>query len=127
MFKLSENSKKNRAGVDSQLIEISDLAIQITVVDFGIPSLGGIRTSKQQQRLFHDGASKADGIHNKSNHQSGNALDFYAYVDGRASWNKYDLAMVACAHLQAASMLGYKLNWGGLWSNFKDYPHIELG
>ena len=126
-FQLSKNSKANRAGVDHQLIEISDLAIQLTIVDFGIPKDGGIRTTKRQQQLFHDGKSKADGIHNKSNHQSGNALDFYAYVDGKASWDKYDLAMVAAAHLQAASQLGYKISWGGLWSGFPDYPHIELG
>lgn len=126
MFKLSDSSKERREGVDPRLIEISDLAIQITVVDFGIPGDGGIRTAQRQNRLFLTGRSKADGYDDLSNHQSGEALDFYAYVDGKASWNTEHLAMVAAAFLQAASMLGYRLKWGGLWKNFKDMPHVEL-
>lgn len=125
LFKLSDNSKKNRKGVDDRLIEISDLAIKITTIDFGIPTDGGIRSMVRQNQLYIDGKSKADGISNKSNHQDGNALDFYAYVDGKASWKKEHLAIVAAAHLQAASMLGYRLNWGGLWK-YVDMPHIEL-
>ncbi len=126
MFHLSNKSKERRKGVDPRLIEISDLAIQITVVDFGIPRDGGLRNAHRQRELFDDGKSKADGFEKKSFHQSGKALDFYAYVDGKASWDTEHLAMVAAAFLQAASLLGYKLKWGGLWRNFKDYPHVQL-
>ena len=126
MFTLSSRSKANRQGVDSRLIEISDLAIQLTVIDFGIPSSGGLRTREEQRKLFDDGKSKADGTIKLSNHQSGRALDFYAYVDGKASWDEYHLAMVAAAFLQAASILGYELEWGGLWKSFKDSPHVQL-
>lgn len=125
-FKLSTNSKRNREGIDARLIEISDLAIQITVIDFGHPSDAGLRTSIRQNELFLDGKSKADGYNKLSYHQSGKALDFYAFVNGQASWQECHLAMVAAAHLQAASILGYKLKWGGLWKNFKDYPHVQL-
>lgn len=125
-YTLSRQSKRHRNGIDPKLIEISDLAIQLTVVDFGHPSTGGIRTAKQQRELFLDGKSKADGYDKLSYHQSGKALDFYAFVDGKASWNKSHLAMVAAAHLQAASLLGYKLKWGGLWKGFKDFPHVQL-
>jgi len=31
---------------------------------------------------------------------------------------------VACAMLQAASILGHKLEWGGLWP--WDKPHFQL-
>lgn len=142
MFKLSEKSKQRREGVDPRLIEISDLAIQITVIDFGIPRDGGRRTAERQHELFLDKKSKADGYEKLSNHQPaedgyGKALDFYAYVDGKASWEHDHLAMVAAAHLQAASMLGYKLKWGGLWKSRTpkfisgipygwDMPHVEL-
>ena len=125
-FELSKNSKANREGVDDRLIKISDLAITLTTVDFGHPSTGGKRSTDEQKQLFRDGKSKCDGVINKSRHQSGKALDFYAFVDGKASWDKYHLAMVACAFLQAASILGYKLVWGGLWHGFVDYPHVEL-
>ncbi len=131
MFKLSKSSKQRREGVDHRLIEISDLAIQISIVDFGIPGDGGLRTAQRQNELFKEGKSKADGYDKKSNHQSdddgyGKALDFYAYVNGKASWETEHLAMVAAAFLQAASMLGYELKWGGLWKTFKDMPHVEL-
>ena len=126
MFKLSKSSKKRRAGVDERLIEISDLAIKITIVDFGIPGDGGVRTAKRQKELFLDSKSKCDGYDKKSRHQSGKALDFYAYVDGKASWKPEHLTMVAAAFLQAASILGYKLEWGGLWKGFRDMPHVQL-
>ena len=126
MFKFSKNSLLNREGVDQRLIDISNLAIQITNVDFGIPKLGGLRTVENQAALFASNKSKADGVVNKSYHQSGKALDVYAYVDGKASWSKQDLAIVGCAMLQAAAELGYKLKWGGLWKSWQDFPHFEL-
>jgi len=142
MFKLSEKSKQRRKGVDHRLIEICDLALQISVIDFGIPGDGGVRTTARQNELFTEGKSKADGYVKRSRHQpaldgSGKALDFYAFVDGKASWDHAHLAMVGAAFLQAASMLGYKLKWGGLWRRRKpkfingipygwDMPHVQL-
>jgi len=126
MFKLGSNSLNNRAGVDHRLIEISDRAIQLSIIDFGIPSSGGLRTIKEQAALFTAGKSKADGRTNKSYHQTGRALDVYAYVDGKASWDKLHLALIAAAMLQAASELGYRLTWGGLWK-WQDMPHFQLG
>ena len=135
MFKLSAASKKNREGADIRLIEISDLAIQISKIDFGIPGNGGLRSAETQNQLFKEELSKADGYENLSHHQTGEALDFYAYIDGSSSWRHDHLAMVASAFLQAASILGYRLNWGGLWSSNKttngipygwDMAHIEL-
>jgi peptidoglycan LD-endopeptidase CwlK len=125
-FKFSERSKQRREGVDPRLIAISDLALQISPLDFGIPRHGGLRTAEQQKCLFDAGKSKCDGTRRKSRHQSGKALDFYAFVDGKASWDREHLAIVAAAHLQAASMLGHQLQWGGLWDSFPDFPHLEL-
>lgn len=125
-FKFSERSKQNMAGVDPRLIRIAEMAIEITRVDFGIPSDGGIRTAARQNELFKAGKSKLDGYNKKSEHQSGKALDFYAFVNGKASWEKEHLSQVAAAFLQSASMLGIKLNWGGLWKSFVDMPHVQL-
>ena len=123
-YLLSARSKKNREGVDSRLIEISDLAITITTIDFGHGSTAGLRNASLQKKLFDNGKSKCDGTIVKSYHQTGKALDFYAYIDGNASWERAHLAEVACAFLQAASQLGYKIEWGGLWP--WDAPHIQL-
>ena len=125
-FKLGKNSINNLAGVDGRLIAIADLAIELTNIDFGVPSTGGLRTEADQAKLFADGVSKADGVNNKSYHQSGKAMDVYAYVDGKASWDKLHLAVIASAMLQASSQLGYKLKWGGLWKSWQDYPHFEI-
>lgn len=125
-FKLSSTSKRNMAGVHEDLKRIAERAIEITKVDFGIPSTGGLRTSEQQNDLFKKGVSKCDGYDKKSYHQTGRALDFYAYVDGRASWDELHLTMIATAFLQAASELGIQLEWGGLFRSFKDMPHVQL-
>lgn len=125
MFNLSQRSKDHMAGVDPRLIEIAEKAIEITAIDFGIPDTGGKRTATQQNILFVNGRSKCDGYQKRSKHQDGKALDFFAYTNGKASWDIQDLPMVAAAFLQAASILGYKIKWGGLWE-FKDMPHVEL-
>jgi len=126
MFKLGKNSINNLVGVDGRLIDIADLAITISPIDFGIPSTGGLRTTDQQAKLFADGVSKTDGVNNKSYHQSGKAVDLYAYVDGKASWDKLHLSVCAAAMLQASAQLGYELKWGGLWKSWQDYPHFEI-
>ncbi len=125
-FRLTQRSKDRREGVDPRLIEISDLAITLTLVDFGHPRYSGFRTEAEQLELFQAGKSMCDGTDKRSHHQTGEALDFYAYVDGKASWEHEHLAMVACAFLQAASVLGYQLQWGGLWTGFRDMPHVQL-
>jgi len=136
-FALSNRSKERREGVDPRLIEISNRAIQITLIDFGIPEYGGLRSAVEQNYLFSKDRSKCDGYQILSNHQSGKALDFYAYVDDAASWDHAHLAIVGAAFLQAAHELGYRLKWGGLWKRKApkyingipygwDMPHVEL-
>lgn len=120
--KFGKNSLKNRVGIDDRLIEISDLALKISPIDFGIPKDGGLRSAHRQLELVRDGKSKTL----RSKHLEGRAIDFYAYVDGNGSWDTEHLAMVAASFLQAANKLGYKISWGGLWRSFKDYPHIQL-
>ena len=127
MWTLSGSSKEHMLGVHPDLIEITELALLISTIDFGIPSTGGLRTAECQNDLYRDNKSNCDGIVQLSKHQTGQALDFYAYVDGKASWDKHHLAMVAAALLQAAARLRVPLKWGGNWKNFKDYPHVELG
>jgi len=127
LFSLGKKSIENLIGVDDELIGVIELAMEITKVDFGIPSTGGYRVEAEQAKLFTAGLSKCDGRVNKSKHQTGRAVDVFAYVDGKASYNTEHLAMVAAAMLQAASQLGIKLKWGGHFKSFSDMPHFELG
>lgn len=125
-FKLSNKSNSHLKGVDLRWHHILNKAITLTKVDFGIPKTGGFRSVAQQQELFNNGASLCDGLSKKSRHQSGLAVDVFAYVDGKASWRDDHLTSVATAVLQAANILGHKVTWGGLWTSFKDSPHFEL-
>lgn len=125
-FSLSTKSLERMQGVNPKLQEIAKKAIELTTIDFGIPQFGGLRSAGDQLYLYQSGKSKADGINKKSYHQSGNALDVFAYVNGKASWDELHLAMVAAAMLQAASELGYAIEWGGLWKSFKDFPHFQI-
>ena len=71
MFNLSSKSKQRREEVDPRLIEIDDLAITLTLADYGHPVDAGLRSSDRQFELFVDGKSQCDGMNKISNHQSG--------------------------------------------------------
>lgn len=134
-FQFSARSKERVSGVHPTVLSILDRALQISKVDFGIPEYGGLRSAEEQNKLYKKHLSKLDGYQKKSHHQTGKAVDFYAFVDGKASWEEPHLAMVAAAILQASSEIGVKASWGGLWSTNRivdgieygwDCPHIEF-
>ncbi|PHR86090.1 MAG: hypothetical protein COA78_38340 [Blastopirellula sp.] len=131
-YQLSSGSIRNREGVDPRLILVSDYAIKRTVIDFGHPAYGGIRSTEDQQYLFKIGASLADGINDISDHQIGFALDFFPYVNGRTSYKIAHCALVMAAFLEGASRLGIQLGWGGFWGGgpyiegFTDMPHMYI-
>jgi len=126
-YSLGNNSIINLANVDDKLVDIIEVALTLTSVDFGIPSTGGYRSEADQAKLFTAGKSKADGRTNKSFHQTGRAADVFAYVDGKASYDEYHLTIVAAAMLEAAGRLGHELRWGGHFKSFLDMPHFQLG
>ena len=126
-FELGKNSVINLAGVNDDAFDVIELALKLTSVDFGIPSTGGYRTKEDQNILFKKGLSMCDGVIKKSYHQSGNAFDVFAYVDGKASYQKHHLTVIACAILQAANQLGVEILWGGHFKTFLDMPHYQLG
>lgn len=132
-FRLSKTSNDRLAGVDDRIMQVIDLALTISLIDFGIPADGGLRTAKRQNELYQQGRTTggniithADGYDKKSVHQSGKAFDVFAYVNGKASWRIDHLTQVANAILTAADELNVPLVWGGSWKGFKDLPHFEI-
>lgn len=130
MFKFSRRSKDRMKGIDPRLIQLFDRIIKVSPIDIGIPQDAGLRTPRRQKELFNLGKSKCDGIHNISKHQTGKAIDFYAYINGKASWDRVHLAIISgCAFAIAADM-GIKIKWGAKFgsNNFHgwDSGHIEL-
>lgn len=111
---------------DTRLIEIIVHAIATTEIDFGIS--WGHRTPEEQQEVFDKGWSKCDGynILSKHNYLPSRAVDFYAYVNGKLSYEKLYMEQIYNTIQEAADYLGYEITWGGHWKNFVDLPHIQL-
>ncbi len=129
-FKLSRRSLDRLSGVDDRMIELIQAAISKSPIDFGIPQLGGNRTAEEQHQLYKEGVSKCDGYKKKSRHQSGNAVDVYAYHNKKASWDKVHLALIAGVVLAEAKAMGLNVVWGGTFGskdfNGWDMPHFQL-
>lgn len=91
----------------------------------------GFRTAREQMECYQRGASKCDGYRYKSNHQSGRAIDYSLYQNGRYltgddAQSEAQYSKVAKAFKTAAHRLGYSIEWGGDWRSFKDNDHIEI-
>lgn len=129
-FRFSTRSEERMKGVDPRLVELMRNALALSPIDFGIPEFGGLRTAADQLRLFNDKKSKADGTKHKSYHQTGKAIDVFAYINGQASWNDVHLAMIAGVVLAEAKRMGLKVTWGGsfgsAWFNGWDKPHFQI-
>ena len=135
-YQFSKTSIERMKGVHPDLITIFSEAIKNSPIDWGITESGGIRSAGQQNILFQQGVTKCDGIQIKSKHQTGEALDVFAYVNGKASWNKNHLCLIAGVILATAKRLRKEgkiqseVKWGGTFGsdNFQgwDLPHFEI-
>ena len=135
-YEFSERSLDRMNGIDNQLQMIMRESIKVSPIDFGIPGHGGRRTDQAQNELFLKGVSKCDGFNDRSKHQDGLAVDFYAYVNDNASWDHTHLGLVAGTIMAVANQLyregliNIKLKWGGTFGSneFKgwDMGHIEI-
>ncbi|MCP4987227.1 MAG: M15 family metallopeptidase [Colwellia sp.] len=129
-YKLSRTSHARLKGVNDKLIELLQSAISKSPMDFGIPRDGGMRTAKEQYQLYLDGVSKCDGTNNKSYHQSGNAFDIYAWHNGKASWDRVHLTLIAGVILSEAKAMGLNIKWGGTFGSKTfhgwDCGHFEI-
>ncbi len=142
-------SRSSQAKIDTTTDACQDLceeAIEIASTrimhcpDFGISV--GHRRAKEQWELYIRGRisspsgyqitdktkviTNCDGIKVKSNHQSGNAVDFFAYVDGKANYEPSNLALIATCFFAAAEELDLVIKWGGNFFNMADGSHIEI-
>lgn len=115
-FRLGERSLRRLQGVHPDLLAVVQYAIRVTPVDFGIPATGGVRSRATQQHLVADGKSGTT----RSRHLTGHAVDIYAYVDGKASWQPKHVLAVHDAFEVASAALEVPLRWGGDWDGDGD-------
>ena len=136
MAVLGKTSLANLKGVHPNLVKVITESIKDTPIDFTVTS--GARTTEEQKALYAQGRTKpggivtnADGVKNKSNHQSksdgfGHAVDICPYVNGKLDWNTSKNFKIVAEHIcDVAESLGINIAWGGNWK-FTDLPHFEL-
>lgn len=143
-FNFSRRSLDTLGTVHPDLQKVVKEALKLTTVDFMVGQ--GLRTKYDQMRLYGQGRTGAElaraGIPAvyakpqmqkvtwtmKSNHMTGRAVDLWAWVDGKISWDtsKGYYQVIAHAMKEAARIHGVRIAWGGDWVRTKDYPHFEL-
>ena len=134
-FSLSNTSKQRLETTNPLIQKIINEALSTSMIDFGIPQYGGKRTVEEQKALYDDNKSKCDGKVKKSYHQTGNAVDIVAYVNGHYTYDTRYYYMLGHHILSTAKRLGVtNLRWGGDWDkdwdlddqSFNDLCHFEL-
>jgi peptidoglycan L-alanyl-D-glutamate endopeptidase CwlK len=109
-FTLSKRSRNNLVGVNDKLVQVVELAIQLTDVDFAVTE--GVRTLARQRQLVAQGASKTLN----SKHITGHAVDLVAFLGSRVSWELKLYDEIADAMASAAREHGVAIRWGGAWN-----------
>lgn len=126
MFQFGAASKSKLVGVHPDLVRVAERAIQISKIDFGIAE--GVRVYERQVELVQQ--KKSTTLHSKHLIQTstgyGHAIDTYALVNGKATYNWRYYGPIVQAFIEAGTALGVQLRFGHLWQTFNDSVHIEL-
>jgi peptidoglycan LD-endopeptidase CwlK len=141
-FKFGEKSLEKLSTVDKDIQDVFLAAIENSPIDFGISH--GKRTTEEQFELWKQGrtqqpdgswkitgkiVTKLDGVKLRSRHQDGKAVDVFAYVNNKASYDPIHLAIIAGVVLSEARRRDMSITWGGTFGSkeFKgwDSPHFE--
>ena len=98
------------------LVEAVKDFINDTPIDFCIIENGGHRTEEMQHSLFLAGNSKCDGYKNKSEHQSGLAVDLVPWVDKKRSWGRDNCLYLAGAFMAYCNRMKIPITGGADWN-----------
>jgi len=125
MPKFGRSSISRLDTCDHKLQDICNEAIKI--YDFSVVS--GHRGLEEQNKLVRDGYSQLRYPQSKHNHAPSKAVDLAPYnailrkIDWDDNESFYYLAGVI---MTIAHSKGIKLEWGGTWHTFRDFPHWQL-
>lgn len=122
MYKFSKRSKDNLATADEKL----QLLFNEVIKEFDCTVIEGHRSLKRQKELFDKGASQIDGISKKGKHNyfPSRAVDVVPYP---LDWNDIEsFKKLGEVVKRKAKELNIKVEWGGEWVSFKDYPHWQI-
>lgn len=136
---MNKRDLRRLRGVTPRLIVVLYEAQKRSSYNFHVGYLGGRRTSQEQYELFNKKRSSKDGYKRLSKHQSGKAVDFVIYINGKAIWTPNEYEKVAKLMQEISiELFGLPLRWGGDWDQdgirvdkdpdekFLDAGHIEI-
>lgn len=122
-------NRERAAGVHPSLLKLLDDWERVGWFDVMIAPDGGVRTDEAKQaKLYAQGVTKAKSL-SETPHGRAAALDiwpvdFEPFVSGTWAAVPEVVKTQFYAFGQFAQEQGF--NWGGAWSSFKDYPHVEV-
>ncbi|WNQ09491.1 M15 family metallopeptidase [Paenibacillus aurantius] len=132
-------SKKNVPPVDKlhPVVAAKQAELEAAARKAGIPILitDGLRTVEEQNALYRKGREDGGSVVTQvqggdSYHNYGLAVDFALKTkDGKVLWDlKYDGNRNGKADWMEVVALakGLGFSWGGDWSGFPDYPHLQM-
>jgi len=122
MFKYSKKSLENLNSCEERLIRLFSEAIKTSPMDISV--LSGYRGKKEQNRLQTEGFSQLIYPRSMHNKEPSLAIDVVPFPVDWADINRY---RILSYHIKIiAWKLDLKIDWGGDWKNFPDYPHWQL-
>ncbi len=127
MYKFGKKSleKLNNRQLHPFLKLLMEKAIETSPLDFTI--IETVRTKEQQIINVKKGVSKTmKSRHIPATTKSGysEAVDIAPYP---IDWNNVERFKQLSSHIKkTADLMGIKIEWGGDWKTFKDYPHYQL-
>lgn len=120
-FFLSQKSLDNLKGIHSDLVIVVKNAIKITKVDFMVGE--GLRSLARQNHLVKQGKSKTMN----SRHITGHAVDLWAVVGGKISWDWQYYDDIASAMRQSANVCQVPIVWGAVWDKrLNDIENVNI-
>lgn len=133
--KLSKRSVDRLGGVKPSIVKIFIEACPTSPYDYGIPRGGGLRSDEDQIDMYAIG--RTTQLHREpvtwtlnSKHKAkedgyGHAVDIYAYINGKPTWNMKYIRPIAKHVIKFAWIeYGIILYWGfALWG--KDGAHFQ--
>ena len=146
LYSYGGGSKKKIASGKHEIQQVCKEAMRIAnsrklfCPDFSIISV--LRTAVEQHELYKKGrvyqvgawhiydveqvVTYCDGYDKLSTHQSGLAIDFCAWVDGKSNFELKYIILIATCFYEACSNLGFDCDWGGSFKSISDIGHFEV-
>ncbi|HCX11884.1 MAG TPA: endolysin [Hyphomonas sp.] len=119
MYQLSRRSFERLKGVHGDLSLVMCRAINLATTDFGI--FEGLRTLEKQQQYLAAGKSKTLD----SRHLTGDAVDVFAWHEGKYRPELGYYIDIAHSIQQAAEELKVSVTWGACWMPLNEITDLQ--